>query len=74
MKPPVAIIVHHLQRTKQAADLGSVMYAAKGAQDGLVDGKMLPDDGPAVVVRLSFVPGVCVGYDGLALEITEVDE
>lgn len=71
---PVAITVHHYRKGSRPVDCGAVMVSAKGAIDGLVDAKVLPGDGPAIVQRLTFLAPEVVGWDGLGIEIEEVTE
>jgi hypothetical protein len=53
-------------------DVGACAPEAKGAVDGLVDAKVLPDDNPAHLVLLVYTPPEVVGANGLRLLIEEL--
>lgn len=64
--PPLksaVIEVHQITPTRVRPDPGSIYPAVKAAIDGLVDAKVLPDDGPDYVDRLTFYPAE-VGRNG----------
>ena len=50
-------------------DLGNALPAVKAIEDGIVDTGFIPDDTPAHVVRLSFIPPDACGRDGLRVYI-----
>jgi hypothetical protein len=51
-------------------DLGACFPAVKAAIDGLVDARLIPDDTPQYLTRLSFIPPDICGRDALRLTIT----
>lgn len=53
-------------------DVGACAPEAKGAVDGLVDAKVLPDDDPSHLVLLVYTPPEVVGANGLRLLIEEL--
>lgn len=73
--PPLrsaAIEVRQLTKTRTRPDPGSIYPAVKAAIDGIVDARVLPDDGPDFVSRLTFFPAEAAGRDELILTITGV--
>lgn len=63
--------LHRDRRSPQ--DVGACAPAAKAIIDGLVDARVLPDDGPEHLVSLTFLPPDICGRDGLRLRIDEVN-
>ncbi len=68
---PVNVVVLPTTRNNVMADTGACIGAAKAAIDGLVDAGLLPDDGPKVVRRLTFLAPHNTGIDALVLTIEE---
>jgi hypothetical protein len=68
-----AIDVHVTVGRPPVADTAACIGAAKAAIDGLVDAGRLPDDGPDVVVRLTFHAPQRTGKDSLTIVVTEVE-
>ena len=67
------ITVTPLHKDRRAPqDVGACAAAAKAAIDGLVDARVLPDDSPAHLVALTFLPPDVCGRDGMRLTIEEV--
>lgn len=69
----VSIVVDHQTRTNRLPDTAAICPAYKAALDGLVDARVLPDDGPEHVTAVTFLPSHRTGRDGLSLTLTEVD-
>lgn len=61
--------LHKDRRSPQ--DVGACAAAAKACIDGLVDAGVLPDDSPAHLVRLTFLPPDVCGLDGIRLLVEE---
>jgi hypothetical protein len=55
-------------------DTGGCFPAVKAAIDGLVDAGLLPNDGPAVVKRLTFNAPVIGFRDALVIEVLEFSD
>ncbi len=72
---PVTVTVTHLRPSRGGLpDTGAPFYAAKAVIDGLVDAGVLPEDGPAVVRRLTFEAPEIVGHHGLRVVVREVQQ
>lgn len=69
---PVTITVDHETRTNRLPDTCAIAPAYKAALDGIVDARVLPDDGPEWVRAVTFLPSHRTGRDGLTLTLTEV--
>lgn len=72
LPPMVAIDVTvqpFLRNRAAMPDTGACIGAAKAAIDGLVDAKVLEDDGPDVVLSLKFHAPIVTGTDALELWI-----
>lgn len=70
---PVAVRIEHLRVNGAGMpDVGAPILAVKAAIDGLVDARVLPDDGPKYVQRLTFEAPQIVGYHGLRLTLTTI--
>jgi hypothetical protein len=52
-------------------DVAACAPEAKAAVDGLVDARVLPDDGPAHLEAITFLPALVEGVDGLQLRIED---
>src|SRR5262245_53710774 len=63
------ITVEHLLGTRRKVDVGACFPAVKAAIDGLVDARVLPDDGPLYLHELRFRPPSFSGYDALVLRV-----
>lgn len=63
----VAQPLHANRRTPQ--DVAACAPEVKAAIDGLVDAGLLDDDGPAHLRRVSFLPPLVCGVDGLELTV-----
>lgn len=62
--------LHKDRRSPQ--DVAACAPEAKAAIDGLVDAGLIPDDSPAHLLRVVFLPPVICGEDGMAIDIQEV--
>lgn len=74
--PPLktaVIEVHQITPTRVRPDPGSIYPAVKAAIDGLVDAKVIPDDGPDYIDRLTFYPAE-VGRNGDKLILVVMGE
>ena len=66
----VALPLHADRRSPQ--DVAGCAPAVKAAVDGLVDADVLPNDNPAHLLAITFLPPDVCGEDGLSLRIVEV--
>jgi hypothetical protein len=66
------ITVKQTTKTKTRPDPGSIYPAVKAAIDGIVDAKVLPNDGPDWVEGLLFVPAYKTGVDSVTLLVQGV--
>lgn len=67
---PVSVTVVHLRRNRASMpDCGAPILAAKAVIDGLVEARVLKDDGPDYVAPLTFERPEVVGYHGLRVII-----
>lgn len=72
LQPPVHVTVNHFrQRRGRPPDVGAPMVAVKALLDGLVDVKILPEDGPGYVSRLTYEAPTDAMFNGLRLTIDE---
>lgn len=55
-------------------DVAACVPETKAAIDGLVDAGVLPDDSPAHLLSLTFLPPDVCGVDGLRIAIEAVEE
>ena len=62
--------LHKDRRSPQ--DVAACAPEAKAAIDGLVDAGLIPDDSPAHLLCVTFLPPVICGEDGMAIDIREV--
>lgn len=71
----VAITVETHLKGNRKQDPAASCIAVKGAIDGLVDARVIPDDDGDHMVALTFLPPICgAAVDQLILVITEVTE
>lgn len=69
----VAVVARPILRDRRTQDVGACFPAVKAAIDGLVDAGVIDDDGPDVVVQLTFDAPLCsAGRDALEVTIEEV--
>lgn len=66
------LAVPHL-RDRRGQDVGACFPAVKAAIDGLVDARIVPDDTPTYVRRLTFDPPILGSVLGDALELNLVE-
>jgi crossover junction endodeoxyribonuclease RusA len=55
-------------------DVGSCFPSYKAMLDGIVDAGVLDDDGPEIVVEVTFRPALLLGWNGVRLKMTEVGD
>lgn len=67
----ITVVPLHVNN-KSVQDPGACAPEAKAAIDGLVDAKVLPDDGPAHVVWIRFDGPLVCGVDGMRIHVQEV--
>jgi crossover junction endodeoxyribonuclease RusA len=66
------VIVRPLHRNgRSPQDVAGCAPAAKAAVDGVVDAGVLPHDGPAHLLSLTFLPPLVDGHDGMVVRILE---
>lgn len=66
---PVTITVHHHTATARRTDTGNCQPAVKAIVDALTDYGLWPDDSPAYVAAITFMPPVKTGTDELVIHI-----
>lgn len=71
---PLAVEVVHLRKTAGLADLGAPFFCSKAVIDGVADAGVIPEDGPKIVTRLSFLPPIITGWHGLMVMFTPTAE
>lgn len=66
--PAITVTVQQLSKDRRwLVDLGSTLPTAKAGIDGLKDAGLVPKDTPEYVQRLSFIPPLICGENGLRL-------
>lgn len=61
--------IPHLRNRASMPDTAACIGAVKAAIDGLVDARVLAEDGPSVVRSLLFIAPEVTGIDALELEV-----
>jgi hypothetical protein len=72
---PVTVTVQVLRENGVGMpDAGSAFLTAKAVVDGIVDAKVLPGDGPAVVRSITLEAPVVAGYHGLRVIVRPIEQ
>lgn len=69
----IAVMARPILRDRRTQDVAACYPSVKAAIDGLRDARVIVDDGPTIVVQITFdAPFLSTGRDALELTIEEV--
>jgi hypothetical protein len=74
MKAIRVVAQPELKNRASMPDTGACFGAVKASIDGLVDARVLQDDGPSIVRELTFKAPVVTGKDALVLTIEDLSD